>query len=188
MSLRNLCIAPRLIPISSDIFRMEKPFFLSSVICFLMDDVRTDFRPNLVPFAIVRAIPALVLSMSISRFHSSRTPMSFINMRPELDTVSKPFLTAITPTPLIRRTRITLNRIRYTDGLNSFQRFNGKEQPFLLGLRITSLSDPKFGGRRDSPPIIYLSTSSSIQKALVISQFLERPQTIQFIVVHLNLN
>ena len=129
--------------------KMDKPFSLSSVICFLMDDVRTDLRPDFVPFAIVRAIPALVLSMSISRFHSSRTPMSFIIMRPELDTVSKPFFTVITPIPLIRHTRITLNRIRYTDGLKGFQRFNGKEKPFLPRLWITSLSDPKFGRRRD---------------------------------------
>jgi len=68
-----------------------------SITLFLMDVVWTLFRPNLVLFAIVRACPALVLSINISRFHSSRTPMSFIIIRPELDTVSKPFFTSLTP-------------------------------------------------------------------------------------------
>ena len=139
---------------------MDKPFSLSSVICFLMDDVRTDLRPDFVPFAIVRAIPALVLSMSISRFHSSRTPMSFIIMRPELDTVSKPFFTAITPIPLIRHTRITLNRIRYTDCLNSFQRFNGKEKPFYQGCglphsAIQSLDGGETGIRNQPGKVLF---------------------------------
>ena len=57
MSLRNLCIAPRLIPISSEILRMEKPFSFRSITFLLMDCVRTDFLPSLVPFATVRARP-----------------------------------------------------------------------------------------------------------------------------------
>ena len=61
---------------------MDSPFPFASRIFLLMEGVRTDLRPNLVPFATVRASPAFVRSINISRFHSSRTPISFIIIRP----------------------------------------------------------------------------------------------------------
>ena len=50
---------------------MDRPLSLRVAISLLELGGRTDLCPSLVPFATVRARPARVRSMSISRFHSS---------------------------------------------------------------------------------------------------------------------
>jgi len=97
--LSSLCTVAVETPISDAIARTDFFAFHSSRIFAVIVLLVIFLRPNLVTFATVLASPALVLSTNISRSHSSRTPINFIIIWPELELMSNPFFTAITPIP-----------------------------------------------------------------------------------------
>ena len=107
-------------------------------------------------------------------------------MRSEPDTVSKPFFTAITPIPLTRHTRITLNRIRCKDGPNSFQRFNGKEKPFYQGCgslhsAIQSLTGGKTGIQNQPRKVLFHLRKMRVVRYLKMAKPLSLSSVICFL-------